>query len=180
MRSRAAAARTRLRHDPGSELSQSAVSPHTSRPIVVPFVRTEAPPQRSIRAPFDRRHAVGRLGEELAEAHMTGLGHSVLARNARTRHGEIDLIVLDGTALVFVEVKARRLRAGARPLRTDEQPLSGLRHRQRARLRRLAAAWLSDQDRVRPSARTIRFDAIGVTVDDHGGLLRIDHLEGAW
>jgi putative endonuclease len=147
---------------------------------VVLFVRTEAPAQRSIRAPSDRRRAVGRLGEELAEAHMTALGHSVLARNARTRHGEIDLIVFDGTALVFVEVKARRLRAGQRPPRSDEQPLSGLRQRQRARLRRLAAAWLSDQGRIRPTARTIRFDAIGVTVDARGRLLRIEHLEGAW
>ena len=81
---------------------------------------------------------------------------------------------------MFVEVKARRLGAGARPPRGDERPLSGLRYRQRARLRRLAAAWLSDRDRIRPSARTIRFDAIGVTVDTHGRLLRIDHLEGAW
>jgi hypothetical protein len=33
---------------------------------------------------------------------------------------------------------------------------------------------------VRPTARTIRFDAIGVTVDGAGRLLRIDHVEGAW
>ncbi|HEY4895306.1 MAG TPA: hypothetical protein VII01_04375 [Solirubrobacteraceae bacterium] len=29
-------------------------------------------------------------------------------------------------------------------------------------------------------ARTIRFDAVGVTVDERGGLLRLDHLEAAW
>ncbi len=104
----------------------------------------------------------------------------MLARNVRTRHGEIDLIVFDGSALVFAEVKTRRVNAVAGPRRSDRQPLAGLGGRQRARLRRLAAAWLSDEQRIRPPARTIRFDAIGVTVDHGDTLLRIDHLEGAW
>ena len=43
-----------------------------------------------------------------------------LARNVRTRDGEIDLIVCDGHALVFVEVKTRRARsAGARSGSTE-------------------------------------------------------------
>jgi len=111
---------------------------------------------------------------------MRRLGYSVLARNVRTRHGEIDLIVFDGSALAFAEVKTLRSRSGAGPRRADPQPLAWLRERQRARLRRLAVAWLSDQKRVRPSARTIRFDAIGVTVDHRDRLVRIDHVEGAW
>jgi putative endonuclease len=104
----------------------------------------------------------------------------MLARNVRTRHGEIDLIVLDGTALVFVEVKTRRVHPAAMRARPDQNPLALLRHSQRARLRRLAAAWLSDERRIRPSARTIRFDAVGVSVDTRGRLQRIDHVEGAW
>jgi len=130
--------------------------------------------------PGDARRALGRLGEELAAGHLAGLGYSVLERNVRTRHGEIDLIVFDGSVLAFAEVKTRRVSAGAPPNRADQQPLAGLRKRQRARLRRLAVAWLSDEKRVRPSARTIRFDAIGVTVDPRGRLLRIDYVEGAW
>jgi putative endonuclease len=60
--------------------------------------------------------------------------------------------------------------------------LSGLRHRQRARLRRLAVAWLSREvpPGSRPTAETIRFDAVGVIVDGRGRLVRLDHLEGAW
>jgi putative endonuclease len=111
---------------------------------------------------------------------MRQLGYSVLARNVRTRHGEIDLIAFDGTELAFAEVKTRRSSAGAGRRRSDQEPLAGLRGRQRARLRRLAVAWLSDETRVRPSARTIRFDAIGVTVDRHDELVRIEHIEGAW
>jgi putative endonuclease len=128
----------------------------------------------------DPRRALGRLGEDLAEAHLRRLGFSVLERNVRTRHGEIDLIAFDGRTLVFAEVKTRRVRARQDHVRPDQDPLSRLRPRQRARLRRLAVAWLSDRSRVRPTARTIRFDAVGVYVDGRDRLVRLDHLEHAW
>jgi putative endonuclease len=128
----------------------------------------------------DRRRALGRLGERLAAAHLQQLGFSVLERNVRTRHGEIDLIAFDGATLVFAEVKARRVGARQRMIRADQDPLTALRPRQRARLRRLAAAWLREQRHARPTADTIRFDAIGVIVDPSGAPLRVEHLEGAW
>jgi putative endonuclease len=137
--------------------------------------------RHSPRAREDPRRALGRHGEQLAAAHLQRLGFAVIERNARTRHGEIDLIAFDGRTLVFAEVKTRRI-AGSPRRRTgpEEQPLARLRGRQRARLRRLAAAWLHDETRVRPHAHTIRFDAIGVTVDGRGSLVRLDHIEGAW
>lgn len=104
------------------------------------------------------------------------MGFTIVERNVRTRHGEIDLIAHTEAALVFVEVKTRRAAAGGLAI----EPLTGLRPRQRSRLRRLAAAWLSESGRGRPSARTIRFDAIGVTLDARDRLLRLDHLEEAW
>jgi Holliday junction resolvase-like predicted endonuclease len=56
-----------------------------------------------------------------------------------------------------------------------------LRPRQRARLRRLARGWLADRANVRPNARTIRFDAIGVLLDGRTGEpVRVDHIEDAW
>jgi putative endonuclease len=98
----------------------------------------------------------------------------------RTRAGEIDLIAFDGQTLVFAEVKTLRVRAPTTRGGSDRQPLQWLRHRQRSRLRRLAVAWLSDETRVRPTARTIRFDAIGVTIDAADRLVRLEHIEGAW
>jgi putative endonuclease len=129
----------------------------------------------------DPRHELGRLGEDLAAAHLARLGCSILARNVRTRAGEIDLIAFDErqSALLFVEVKTRRVPAAGR-VRPDQEPLQRLRARQRARLRRLACAWLGERTRRRPSARTIRFDAIGVILDTRDRLLRLDHIEGAW
>jgi Holliday junction resolvase-like predicted endonuclease len=62
---------------------------------------------RPANAGVDPRRTLGRLGEDLAAAHLRRLGFATLARNVRTRHGEIDLIVFDGRVLAFVEVKTR-------------------------------------------------------------------------
>jgi putative endonuclease len=139
-----------------------------------------APPAGGPLPRVEGRRALGCHGEQLAEAHLIRLGFSTLERNVRTRAGEIDLIAFDGQTLVFAEVKTLRARALTMRADPDRQPLQWLRHRQRSRLRRLAVAWLSDETRVRPSARTIRFDAIGVTVDAADRLVRLEHIEGAW
>ncbi|HXQ00032.1 MAG TPA: YraN family protein [Solirubrobacteraceae bacterium] len=134
-------------------------------------------------APFpsgDRRRALGTLGEDLAVAHFRRLGFVTVARNVRTRHGEIDLIAFDGTALVFAEIKTRRANNRRRGLCPEDQPLAWLKFSQRSRLKRLACAWLYDNTHARPKANTIRFDAVGVIVDGSDKLLRLDHIEGAW
>ena len=56
----------------------------------------------------DRRVALGRSGEELAERFLVARGHEVLDRRFRLRHGEIDLVTRSGRHLYFVEVKTRR------------------------------------------------------------------------
>jgi putative endonuclease len=127
----------------------------------------------------DPRRSLGRRGEELAAAHLEQLGLRVLERNARTRHGEIDLIAFDGKTLVFAEVKTRRLDRAHTTLHPERRPLAALHPRQRVRLRRLASAWLHEHRR-RPSARTIRFDAIGVVLEAGGALHTLEHIEGAW
>jgi putative endonuclease len=140
----------------------------------------QAPPRSSRTPSSDARRALGRRGEELAAAHLTRLGFAIVARNVRTRAGEIDVIAFDGSTLAFVEVKTRRVSSRAPRVRPEQEPLPWLRPRQRARLRRLAAAWLRDEQRSRPSAETLRFDAIGVIVDERDRLMRLDHVEAAW
>jgi putative endonuclease len=143
-------------------------------------MRTDTPAAPPAAKHVDPRRALGRRGEELAAAHFHRLGFSRLGRNERTRYGEIDLIAFDGRTLVFAEVKTRRVGAHRQSVRPDQEPLTWLRPRQRARLRRLAAAWLHDHKHVRPSAHTIRFDAVGVIIDTKDRLIRLDHIEGAW
>jgi putative endonuclease len=128
----------------------------------------------------DPRRALGRLGEAIAAAHLSGLGFAEIARNERTRHGEIDLIACDGRTLVFAEVKTRRIGAGQPGVRPEQEPLARIGERKRLRLRRLAAAWLAQEGRRRPGAPRIRFDAIGVIIDTDGRLRRLDHIENAF
>jgi putative endonuclease len=131
-------------------------------------------------ARVDPRRARGRRGERLAAEHLRSRGCVILAQNVRTRQGEIDLIVRDRATLVFVEVKTRCVSARRAPLREDQLPLAGLGARQRARLRSLALAWLSEARDARRGAASIRFDAVGVVIDTRGRLRRIEHLENAW
>jgi putative endonuclease len=154
-------------------------SRHTRRSSVIEMP-TDTPPSLPSSKHVDPRRTLGRLGEELAAAHFKRLGFSMLGRNERTRHGEIDLIAFDNRTLVFAEVKTRRVSAHAKSVRPEQEPLTWLRPRQRARLRRLAAAWLYEEKHIRPTAHTIRFDAVGVILDTKDRLLRLDHIEGAW
>jgi putative endonuclease len=124
-------------------------------------------------------HGLGRRGEDLACEHLERRGFAIVERNARTRSGEIDIVAFDGSTLVFAEVKSRRAPSAAAPVQ-GAGPLEGLGVRQQAHLRRLAAAWLCRRARGFPYARTLRLDAIGVTMDPAGRLLKLEHLEGAW
>lgn len=113
---------------------------------------------------------LGRRGEDLAAAHYLRLGFDVVARGFRTRFGEIDLIVCDGRTLVFAEVKARRAGSG--------HPWDALHETKRQQVRRMAAAYLAQPDRVH--APELRFDAVGVVLDGGGDLVSLDHIEGAF
>ena len=53
------------------------------------------------------KDARGRLGEELAAAHLIAQGLIVLDRNWRCDVGEVDIVARDGDALVICEVKTR-------------------------------------------------------------------------
>lgn len=48
---------------------------------------------------------VGHWGEETAAAYLIQRGYDILARNARTPYGEIDIIAKQGDITIFVEVK---------------------------------------------------------------------------
>ena len=122
--------------------------------------------------PIDPRQHLGRLGEQVAAEHLERLGYDIVARNARTRHGELDLVAFDGGTLVFCEVKTRRAGRAAVPF----DALGALKQQQ---VRRLARAWLAENP-GRPRADNLRFDAIGVTFDPTGRLLALDHIEGAF
>jgi putative endonuclease len=51
------------------------------------------------------RACTGREGEERASAALVDAGMRIIARNVRSRRGEVDIVALDGDTVVFVEVK---------------------------------------------------------------------------
>lgn len=121
------------------------------------------------------RQTLGRRAEDIAERRLRRRGWRVLARNARTRFGEIDLVAIDRETLVFVEVKAGR--AGA--LGGPGRPVLAVGPAKQRRVRGLARAWLATQAAL-PPHRGIRFDAIGVTVDGSGRVSDFEHVRDAF
>jgi putative endonuclease len=55
--------------------------------------------------------ATGADAETLAAQFLVAKGMTIVARNVRSRFGEIDLVARDGATLVFVEVRLRRSQA---------------------------------------------------------------------
>ncbi len=121
------------------------------------------------------RQQLGAFGEELACRFLAEKGFVVLARNWRPHgeyvRGELDIVARDGTALVFCEVKTRTSNSMGSPFHAVDG-------RKVAALRKLAAAWLSGQDRWFDS---VRIDVVGVHVelDDARSQVvsaRVEHL----
>ncbi len=61
------------------------------------------------------KRETGRKYEEQAARYLADRGFVLLARNFRSRQGEVDLIGIHENCLVFVEVKYRRNKAAGLP-----------------------------------------------------------------
>jgi len=121
------------------------------------------------------RQKTGARAEELVAQRLAAAGWQILERNARTRHGELDIVARDGRALVFVEVKAGRQGSAFGP----ERPILAVDRRKQLQVRRLATAWMAERRDVPPYVE-IRFDAVGVTFDRAGRVVDIEHIQGAF
>ena len=113
-------------------------------------------------------NAVGAYGEQLAARYLTESGMQILDRNWRCDQGEIDIVAMDDGCLVIVEVKTRRTLAFGSPVEAVT-PVKA------ARLRRLAACWLTDHRSRVVSVADVRIDVIGVLRPTRGPA-RIEHL----
>lgn len=104
------------------------------------------------------RQTQGRIAEDRALAFLQAQGLTLLERNYRCRHGEIDLVMEDGRGLVFVEV---RYRSGTR----HGGALESVDRRKQAKLLIAAASFLQERRLDRPS----RFDVMALA-PTHNGL----------
>jgi putative endonuclease len=49
--------------------------------------------------------ARGKEGEEQAAVALENAGMTIIAKNVRSRFGEVDIVAIDGETIVFIEVK---------------------------------------------------------------------------
>ena len=113
-------------------------------------------------------NAVGAYGERLAARYLTESGMQILDRNWCCDQGEIDIVAMDDTCLVFVEVKTRRSLAFGSPV----EAVSAVKA---ARLSRLAGCWLVDHRSLVEFVADVRIDVIGVLRPPRGPA-QIEHL----
>jgi putative endonuclease len=105
---------------------------------------------------MDKRQDFGADGEAAAEKFLRRHRYTILERNYRCPLGEADLIALDGSVIVFVEVKTRAGEATG-------SPFDAVDRRKQRQLVRVANYYLS---RHRLHGRDARFDVVGVRFAD--------------
>ena len=116
----------------------------------------------------DARRLLGDLGEAAAARALERGGVRIVARNARTRYGELDLVGRDARGYVFVEVKTRR--RGSFVVAVEAVDAKKL-----ARLHGLALAWAAAHGARGP----IRLVVAAVTVDGTGTVVDLIEVAGS-
>jgi putative endonuclease len=120
------------------------------------------------------RQRLGRAAEQLVAERLERSGWRIISRNVRLPSGELDLVALDGSTLVFVEVKAARAGSALGP----ELPAHRVGRRKQLKLRRLAREWIAE-GRGPSGVAGYRFDVVGVRFGPDG-LADVDHIRQAF
>jgi len=111
---------------------------------------------------------LGSLGEEASLRFLKSKGYKILARNYKSRLGEIDIVACDRDTVCFVEVKTRSSDKFGLP----QEALSNFKQRQIAKT---ALKFLKENKLLDKKAR---FDVVSVTYQ--GDLPKIDLITDAF
>ncbi len=114
------------------------------------------------------REAVGRRAERAAARYLRRRGYRILARNVRTRLGEVDIVARHHDWLVIVEVRSRQVDSPVAPRQT-------LTRKKRRKLHILTEQL---RKRYRLESMPVRVDLVEVLMDAHGKVSSCDVLEG--
>lgn len=110
---------------------------------------------------------LGIEGEELATAFLRQKGYTILAKNYKTRFGEIDIIAKDSDVFVFIEVKTRADT-------TFGYPFEAVNLRKREKIRKVALFFMKKLNKEVPA----RFDVLSISMKD--GMQQIAHIKDAF
>jgi putative endonuclease len=112
----------------------------------------------------DAKVRLGQRGEELALAELSRCGYQVVARNWRSRVGEVDVVAQRDGAWHFFEVRTRR----GREFGTPEESLTPAKQR---RMVNVALTYLAEHDL---NDVAWRVGLVAVEMDRAGRLLRVE------
>ena len=107
----------------------------------------------------DHRRELGRLGENLACDYLRRHGHTILERNWRSGHLEIDIISHDADGIHFVEVKARKESIQA-------PPQDNVGHLKQRRIVKAALSYLNNSHVQTFGSSECFFDVMAMTFTD--------------
>lgn len=102
---------------------------------------------------MNKNHITGRQGEEIAASWLIQHGFTVLHRNWRYSHYELDIVAVKGEVLHLIEVKTRICIAFGHPLESITQQ----------KLKRMMEAGEAYQIQNPDSVR-VQYDLIGISV----------------
>ncbi|MGE5325603.1 MAG: YraN family protein [Deltaproteobacteria bacterium] len=101
----------------------------------------------------------GERGETLAYWFLRQAGYTIVARDRRSRAGEVDLVGWDGPVLAFVEVKTRTSDAAGPP-----EVAVG-----RSQQKRIARAAHEHLRKMKKRPESFRFDTVSVSWEEQSG-----------
>lgn len=111
---------------------------------------------------------LGKSGEEAAVSFLKSHGYRILARNYKSRLGEIDIIARDKDTLCFIEVKTRK---------TDRfgLPAEAISKRKQGHIAKAALLFLKENKFLGKKAR---FDVVSIVYS--GGAPKSDLIKNAF
>lgn len=113
---------------------------------------------------------LGKRAEEIAATELKRRNYEVVCTNYRCRGGEIDIIAMDGSTLVFVEVRSRRSDC-------QEYPSESVDARKQSKLILTARHYLVNNELSEDT--DCRFDVVAVTFI-HGRPVGVEVIRNAF
>jgi putative endonuclease len=119
----------------------------------------------------NKRQVTGKKGEDVACDLLAGRGHTILERNHRVGHLEIDIISVSADGIHFVEVKARRESIQA-------PPQDNVDHVKQRRIAAAAKGYLRSRKGLPFNGCECHFDVIAVIFKDNTA--QVDYFPDAY
>ena len=107
------------------------------------------------------RREIGGRGEDIACRYLEDMGHTILARNWRSGHLEIDIVSLAKDGIHFVEVKTRRRNIQAAP-QENVGPTK------QSRITKAALSFLKSKKGLPYGNHECSFDVVAITLEKNG------------